>query len=253
MQSSNSPNRNPLSVAEQSTGARRAFYVLRESPCPYLAGRRERKLLTRIDGPDATAFYSLLSRGGFRRSHVFAYRPACSGCEACVPVRVVAEDFRPSRSHRRIAALNRDLVWTVRPAVATDEQYELFRDYIATRHGEGEMSAMDFQDYRSMVQETHLDSSLHEARAADGRLVAACLADWLEDGPSAVYSFFDPDLGRRSLGTWMVLGLIEQARRKGLAHVYLGYWIADSPKMAYKARFRPLEGFGPEGWRVIAD
>ena len=207
----------------------------------------------RLDGPAATAYYSLLSRGGFRRSHVFAYRPACSGCEACVPVRVVAEDFRPSRSHRRIAALNRDLVWTVRPAVATDEQYELFRDYIATRHGEGEMSAMDFQDYRSMVQETHLDSSLHEARAADGRLVAACLADWLEDGPSAVYSFFDPDLGRRSLGTWMVLGLIEQARRKGLAHVYLGYWIADSPKMAYKARFRPLEGFGPEGWRVIAD
>jgi arginine-tRNA-protein transferase len=164
----------------------------------------------------------------------------------------VAESFRPGRSHRRIAALNRDLVWTERPSVATDEQYDLFRDYIATRHGEGEMSAMDFQDYRSMVQETHLDSRVHEARTADGRLVAACLADWLEDGPSAVYSFFDPELARRSLGTWMVLGLIEQARRKGLPHVYLGYWIADAPKMAYKARFRPLEGFGAEGWRVIA-
>ena len=235
----------------QAGAAPTPFFVLRDNPCPYLPGRRERKLLTRIDGPGATDLYGLLSRAGFRRSHVFAYRPACDGCSACVPVRVAAEAFRPSRGQRRVLALNGDLIRRDRPAVAGAEDFELFHRYILDRHGDGEMATMDFAEYRAMVDDSRLETRLHEARTPDGALVAVCLADWLEDGASAVYSFFDPRHSRRSLGTWMVLALIEEARRRSLPFVYLGYWIDGAPKMSYKARFRPLEGFGAEGWRAI--
>ena len=104
-----------------------------------------------------------------------------------------------------------------------------------------------------MVEETRLDTRIAEFCDADGKLAAVCLVDWLEDGPSAVYSFFEPALAGQSLGTYMVLWLIGEARHRGLSYVYLGYWIADSSKMAYKARFRPVEGLGPDGWRVLPD
>ncbi len=230
---------------------RRMFYVLEETPCPYLPGRRERKLLTEISGPDAEARYTLLSRAGFRRSHHFAYRPACAGCTACVPVRVVAERFRPGRSLRRTERMNSALTAEERPAEATPEQYRLFSDYLASRHGEGEMAGMSFAEYRSMVEQSRLRSSVIEFRDAEQSLVAACLADWLTDGPSAVYSFFDPALARRGLGNFMVLWLIQAARRRALRNVYLGYWIRDCRKMAYKARFRPIEVLGPEGWQIL--
>jgi len=229
------------------------FYVLMETPCPYLAGRRERKLLTEIGGTESVARYNSLSRAGFRRSHNFAYRPACSNCTACVPVRVCADAFQPSRSLRRVARLNATLVATDQPPQATMEQYDLFNRYVSSRHSDGEMASMDFSDYRTMIEDTRLKTRLTEFREADGRLVAACLTDWLEDGPSAVYSFFAPDLAGRSLGTFMVLWLIEAAGRHDLPHVYLGYWIAASTKMAYKARFHPVEGLGADGWRLLAE
>ncbi len=230
---------------------RQVLYVLRETPCPYLPGRRERKLMTEIHGPDAAQVYSRLTRAGFRRSHNFAYRPACTNCCACVPIRVLAGAFRPSPSLRRVQRLNAGLTVEDRPLRATDEQFGLFRRYLRARHGEGDMNGMSFTDYRAMLGETLLDTRLSEFREADGRLVAACLTDWLEDGPSAVYSFFAPELQQRSLGTFMVLWLIEAARQGGLPHVYLGYWIAGSAKMAYKARFRPAEGLGPNGWQPL--
>lgn len=235
----------------RATTPRQAFYVLMETPCPYLPDRNERKLMTQIGGSQAVATYSALSRAGFRRSHSFAYRPACSKCSACVPVRVRAADFEPSRSLRRVGRMNQDLVAEDRPAQATREQYALFNRYIGSRHGDGEMANMTFAEYRDMVEETRLDSRITEFRDADGGLVAACLTDWLEDGPSAVYSFFEPRLARRSLGSQMVLWLIDAARNADRSHVYLGYWIAESPKMAYKARFRPLEGLGRNGWHVL--
>ncbi len=227
------------------------FHVLAETPCPYLPDRLERKLMTEIWGPDADRLYSRLSRAGFRRSHNFAYRPACTGCSACVPVRVVASKFRASRSMVRIQRANRELTARERPAGATEEQFRLFDRYIRSRHGDGDMARMTFLDYRAMVEETRLDTRIAEFRDAAGKLAAVCLVDWLEDGPSAVYSFFEPALAGQSLGTYMVLWLIEEARHRGLAYVYLGYWIADSSKMAYKARFRPVEGLGPDGWRVL--
>jgi arginine-tRNA-protein transferase len=228
-----------------------AYYVLAETPCPYLPGRRERKLITELTGPTVLPRYSLLSRAGFRRSHNFAYRPACAGCGACVPVRVAADRFRVSRSLRRVARANAGLAAGDRPARASTEQYALFARYIASRHDDGEMAGMTIDDYRGMLEHTLVETGLVEFRAGDGSLVAGCLTDWLDDGPSAVYSFFEPAWARRSLGTYIVLWLIEEARRRGLPHVYLGYWIAGSPKMAYKARFQPLQALGPQGWRDL--
>lgn len=236
--------RNPSRPAQQ-------YYVLAETSCPYLPGRRERKLITELGQSQGTEFYGLLSRAGFRRSHSFAYRPACANCSACVPVRVAAGAFAPSESLRRVARMNAALRADQRPARATLEQYRLFGRYIGARHDDGEMDGMTFADYRSMVEHTHIDTRMVEFRCEDDRLIAACLADWLPDGPSAVYSFFDPAAARRGLGTYMVLWLIQAARAAGLPHVYLGYWIAESPKMSYKTRFRPLQALGPEGWRII--
>ncbi|MHA1600118.1 MAG: arginyltransferase [Alphaproteobacteria bacterium] len=227
------------------------YYVLSESCCPYLPERRERKLITDLGDTRWSEFYGLLSRAGFRRSHSFAYRPACSDCSACIPVRVAAGAFTPSRSMRRIVRANASLRAEQRPPRATLEQYDLFIDYIGTRHDDGEMDGMTFADYRSMVEQTRIDTRMIEFRDENGRLVAACLADWLPEGPSAVYSFFDPALAQRSLGNYMVIWLIQAAQEAGLPYVYLGYWIEQSPKMSYKIRFQPLEALGPDGWRTL--
>ncbi len=238
--------------------SKQVYYVLPEGPCPYLPDRRERKLITEIPGTppgmpadEATRRYSLLSRAGFRRSHQYAYRPACSGCSACVPVRVRAADFKAGASLKRVARSNRDLDAIVRPAEPTEEQYRLFGRYIQTRHGDGEMADMTALDYHGMVQHSRVETRIAEYRDATGTLVAACLFDRLDDGFSAVYSFFEPELDGRSLGSHMVMWLIETARAQGLPYVYLGYWIAAVPKMSYKARFRPLEALGETGWKTV--
>jgi len=238
-------------VTVQSRSRPMMFLLTREAPCPYLPGKRERKLVTELTGPDAAENYDLLSRAGFRRSHAVAYRPACPGCQACIPVRVPVASFRPGRSLRRVARRNAGLSLSVRPANATMEQFALFSRYLAYRHGDGEMAGMGFADYRAMVEDTPIDSGLFELRDADGALVAGCLVDRSTDGLSAVYSFFEPDRTADSLGSFIVLRLIDEARRRALPYVYLGYYIAESRKMAYKTRFRPLEAFGPEGWAVL--
>jgi len=241
-----------LAAAEPAGfGPLRTYYVLEPNICPYLPGRLETKLLTEISGGRARADYDTLSLAGFRRSHRFAYRPACANCNACVPVRVVVSEFTPGKSLRRIRRVNADLAVEMRPARASNEQCALFRRYIVSRHGDGEMAGMNEQEYFSMVESSDVDTRLAEFRDRDGQLVAVCLVDWLADGPSAVYSFFDPDEARRSLGTYVVLWLIEAAQRQAAAHVYLGYWIERSRKMAYKTRFQPLEGFGPDGWKPL--
>ena len=228
------------------------FLLTREASCPYLPGRRERKLVTELAGPDASENYDLLSRAGFRRSHAVAYRPACQGCQECVPVRVLVDEFQLGRSLRRVARRNAMLKSTVRPAQATSEQFALFTRYLGWRHGDGEMAGMGFADYRSMIDDTPIDSGLLEFRDDADALAACCLVDRSSDGLSAVYSFFDPDRAADSLGSFIVLRLIEEARRRGLPYVYLGYWIAASRKMAYKTRFRPLEALGPEGWSCMS-
>jgi arginine-tRNA-protein transferase len=232
--------------------ALRPFYRTASLPCPYLDGQTERKLITEIGGRDAYAFYNQLSRAGFRRSHHLAYRPACAGCAACLPVRVDVNNFETSRSLRRTLNANRDLSTRIVPPRATTEQYRVFSRYQRSRHAESDMASMTYGDYRAMVEDSPVMTVMLEHRKSDGNLVAACLADVLDDGLSAVYSFFDPAEAGRSPGTAVILALIAEARQRALPFVYLGYWIGASRKMAYKTRFRPLEALTSQGWAPIS-
>lgn len=222
-------------------------------PCPYLPARIERQLYAELGGPAPAEIFRRLSLAGFRRSHHIVYRPACPGCSACAPVRVDVRQFDWSRSWRRVMNRNADLMAEEAGLEISNEQYRLFHRYVRSRHGDGDMAVMDRRDYTSMILASPVDTGIIEFRDRAGDLIAACLTDRLPDGLSAVYSFFDPDHSRRSLGSFMVLWLIEEARRQGLPHVYLGFWIPNSRKMAYKARFRPLQAFGPDGWQPLAE
>jgi arginyl-tRNA--protein-N-Asp/Glu arginylyltransferase len=229
------------------------FYTTAPLPCPYLPGRTERKIVTELSGTEAEALHERLSRAGFRRSHNIAYAPVCPGCQACVPIRVVSEDFTPDRTQRRILRGNADLTVSEMPARATAEQFTLFQRYQKNRHADGDMAAMGYYDYRAMIEDTPISTGLLEFRDAQDRLLGACLTDWLADGLSAVYSFFDTDQEKRSLGTFAVLWLIGRARSLGLPYVYLGYWVPESRKMAYKARFRPSEILISGAWHRLDD
>jgi leucyl-tRNA---protein transferase len=225
------------------------FYRTSTLPCPYLPEQSERKLITELAGRDARSLYDDLCRAGFRRSHHLAYRPSCAGCNACLPVRVAVEGFADGRSTRRIRRANADLVGGPVGLRATAEQYRLFARYERARHADSEMAAMTFGDYRAMIEDSPIETRLVEFRDADRTLLGGCLIDVVDDGYSAVYSFFEPALTRRSLGTFMVLWLIDDARAETLPYVYLGYWIAASEKMSYKTRFRPLEALSENGWQ----
>lgn len=197
--------------------------------------------------PEGT--FDRLSRTGFRRSHAFAYRPACPGCNACVPMRIPTASFVPDRTQRRILKRNTGLVGIEKPALANREHYGLFKAYVTSRHGDGDMAQMTFADYRSMIEDSVDGTRTIEHRDDEGRLTAVALIDRLADGLSAVYSFFDAEQPNRSLGTYVVLEMVLRARAEGLPYVYLGYWIADSRKMAYKSRFRPTEVMVEGSWR----
>ncbi|MBV8801121.1 MAG: arginyltransferase [Alphaproteobacteria bacterium] len=229
------------------------FFLTPGGPCPYLPGRVERKVFARLTGNLAQQLNEALTHSGFRRSQMIAYRPACEGCTACISVRILVSEFSPSRSHRRIQKLNVDLVRQQVRAEATREQFALLRTYLDSRHAGGGMSDMGLFDYVAMVEETPVDTHILEyRRAAPGgvhqQLMACALSDVLRDGLSMVYSFYHPGEDWRSLGTYMILNHIAEAKRRELPYVYLGYWIPGSSKMDYKARFRPMEALRPEGW-----
>ncbi len=222
------------------------FYLTAPSPCPYLAGKEERKVFTHLVGERAAELNNILTQGGFRRSQSIAYRPACEGCRACVSVRVV----------RRNADIGSDM----RIAVPTSEQYAIFRAYLDSRHRDGGMADMTVLDYAMMVEDSHIETRIIEYRRREpgaahtrggGDLAAIALTDVLSDGLSMVYSFFEPDEASRSLGTFMVLDHIARAQRMGLSYVYLGYWVRGSRKMDYKGRFLPQERLMPDGWARV--
>ena len=230
------------------------FYLTAPSPCPYLAGKEERKVFTHLVGERAPELNNILTQGGFRRSQSIAYRPACEGCRACVSVRVVAKDFRPTPSMRRIVRRNADITSEMRVAVPTSEQYAIFRGYLDSRHRDGGMADMTVLDYAMMVEDSHIETRIIEYRRGkrgSGELLAIALTDVLGDGLSMVYSFFEPDEAARSLGTFMVLDHIARAKRMDLAYVYLGYWVRGSRKMDYKSRFLPQERLMPDGWARV--
>ena len=234
------------------------FFLTAPSPCPYLDGQFERKVFTHLVGDKACEMNDLLTQGGFRRSQNIAYRPACETCRACVSVRILAQEFSASRNMRRVTQRNADLIGAMHDAEPSTEQYSLFRTYLDARHRRGGMSDMTVLDYAMMVEDTHVDTKVIEYRRrgpdsfmtgkGQGELIAVALTDRMADGLSMVYSYFDPQLTDRSLGTFMILDHIERARTMGLPHVYLGYWVNGSRKMDYKIRFLPQEHLGPKGW-----
>ena len=245
-------------MTDQKTARLPQFFLTPGGPCPYLPGRVERKVFARLSGSLAQPLNEALTHSGFRRSQMIAYRPACEGCSACVSVRIVVKDFEPSRGQKRTMRRNADLVRREVPAEATREQFALLRTYLDSRHAGGGMSDMGLFDYVAMVEETPVSTHIVEYRKKtegdeQGALMACALTDVLRDGLSMVYSFYHPGDIARSLGSAMILDHVEAARARGLDYVYLGYWIEGSEKMDYKARFKPLEALGQEGWARLMD
>lgn len=230
------------------------FFVTNPGPCPYLPGKTERKVFTELNGEHAGELNEALGRIGFRRSQNVAYRPSCVDCKACVSVRVLAEDFRPNATQRKMLRRNADLGVTACRPWATAEQFDLLHRYLSKRHPAGGMAGMDDMDYADMVEQSPVKSHVVEYREPSrhgrpGRLVGACLTDRQGDGLSMIYSFFDAEIsGRTGLGNFIILDHIMRASAAGLPYVYLGYWVKGSPRMDYKTRYQPLEKLGPDGW-----
>jgi len=235
------------------------FYVTAPQPCPYLPDRVERKLFTALQSSDATSLNDTLSRQGFRRSQNVLYRPSCAECSACLSARIRVADFKPSKSQKRVKQRNAHLTREGISPWATEEQFDLFRRYLEARHATGGMADMDIFEFAAMVEETPVRSRVveytHVDETADNgrKLSAVCLTDVLEDGLSMVYSFFDPERSGDSLGSHIILDHIEIAREAGLPYVYLGYWVPQSEKMAYKARYKPLEIYRQGKWIELGD
>ena len=233
------------------------FFLTGPSPCPYLPGKFERKVFAHLPMSDGALVNDSLTQVGFRRSQNIAYRPACEACDSCLSARIPVADFTFSRSQRQILNRNADLNRGLVEAEATAEQFDLLQRYLHARHPNGGMNDMGWLDSVAMVEDTAVRTHLIEYRTVEahgpGRLVACILVDLLSDGLSLVYSFFDPEMPRRSLGQFIVLDHLRQALTVGLEHVYLGYWVQGSPKMDYKSRFRPLEVLRHEGWTRVTD
>ncbi|MFC3070154.1 arginyltransferase [Phenylobacterium soli] len=233
------------------------FFLTAPSPCPYLPDRFERKVFAHLPLADGAIVNDSLTQVGFRRSQNIAYRPACESCQACVSARIPADDYVFSRSERKTLARNEDLERRLVEPEATMEQFDLLRRYLTARHADGGMAEMTWPDYVAMVEDTAVRTHLVEYRlkSTDGRpgqLMACALVDVMNDGLSLVYSFYEPGIGRRSLGSFVILDHIIQAGLAGVPYVYLGYWVRGSEKMDYKVRFTPIELLRPEGWTLMS-
>lgn len=233
-------------------GSRLRFMLTPSHPCSYLEGREASTLFVdpRVRMDDAV--YTALSSVGFRRSGSHVYRPHCAACKACLPLRIPVARFLPRRRHRRNLLRNRDLHSGYVPARFTDEYYELYARYITARHEDGDMYPPSEEQFASFLLGGWTDTRFLEIRDRDGKLLAVAVTDFLIDGLSAIYTFFDPEHAQRGLGTWGILEQIRQAGERDLPYLYLGYWIQESPKMSYKGDFRPCQIFTGETWMELA-
>lgn len=223
------------------------LYISPEHPCNYLPQRQARSVFVDPRVAMDKPLYGLLATHGFRRSGPYVYRPHCEGCQACVPIRVSVPHFKPDRSQKRVYRRNADLRCTSRVAEFDPEHFALYGRYVAARHPDGGMDGGSEADYRQFLLSPWGKTMLLELRL-EGRLLAVAVTDELPDALSAVYTFYEPGIPARSLGTYAILMQIEEARRLGMAWLYLGYWIAESRKMSYKGRFRPFETLDADGW-----
>jgi arginine-tRNA-protein transferase len=226
------------------------LYLTAPYPCSYLADRDARSQVATPSFLITPAVYSELVQHGFRRSGTFTYRPHCDNCQECVPVRVEVDSFTPNRSQRRAWKQHASLDATLRKMEDHPEYFELYRRYQNMRHRDGGMDHDDPEQYRNFLLQSHVDSMLVEFHE-DGVLRMVSIVDVLSDGLSSVYTFYDPDVVNSSFGTFNVLWQIELCRKLQLPHLYLGYWIANSRKMAYKFNFQPLQGLQQGSWQPL--
>jgi arginine-tRNA-protein transferase len=218
--------------------------------CGYFVDRTAQNLVIDPAAPQLAQIYATALAQGYRRAGGHVYRPHCPGCTACIAARIPVAGFVPDRSQRRCAARNADLDATLTPARLDEEQFDLYRRYLNSRHAGGGMDNPDPDDFSRFLFTAWSPTYFLELRLR-GRLLATAVTDVADNGLSAVYTYFDPDLPARGLGTCAILRQIELARARGLPHVYLGFWIARHPKMDYKARFRSLEVLAANGWQPL--
>ncbi|MDP2809011.1 MAG: arginyltransferase [Rhodocyclaceae bacterium] len=227
------------------------FYTTSPYGCAYLPGRVARSQVATPTHLIDTTTYGDLVRAGFRRSGTFTYRPHCEACRECLPARIKVEEFSPSRSQRRALSRHAGLVAVERPLTFREDHYALYQRYQAMRHQGGGMDEDNREQYAHFLLQSHVDSRLIEFRE-DGILRMVGILDLLDDGLSSVYTFYDPEVSGASYGTYAILWQITQCRHLGRPFLYLGYWIKDSRKMAYKSKFRPLEILRGGEWRRLA-
>lgn len=227
------------------------FFVTPAHDCSYLAERQATTLFLDPSERVSAQTYQILSQNGFRRSGKYLYRPHCGACQACMATRVPVAKFAPRRSQRRIARANADLSIAIEPAEYSQPHYELYARYVAGRHQEGEMFPPSVEQYQTFLLDSWSDT-LFVCSYLDDQLVAVAVTDRQPDGLSAIYTYFEPTLPRRSLGVHSILQQIQLCRDWQLRYLYLGYWIRDSAKMAYKTDYRPIEILTDNRWLTLS-